>query len=132
MSAMKVKKVKAPPMQNELLFSRRTFSFLENDDVTNRKVFYIILLHNTRTQQKERKILCQRLLNRFPYFEGWGLVSKCYKLVQGFRVPCLFTGQYIVKVMTQLQMFNSCWLDHLLVGWIEELLLPQSFITLKI
>ena len=60
------KKVKAPPMQNEPLFSRRTFfSFLENDNVTNRKALYIILLHNTRMQQKERKILCWRLLIRW-------------------------------------------------------------------
>ena len=36
----------------------------------------------------------------------------CYKLVQGFRVPCLFTGQYNTKGYDM--MFYSCWLDQLL------------------
>ena len=63
----------------------------------------------------------------------------CFKLVQGFRVTCLFTGHKILKVMEQLQMLYSEWLDHLLfivqysecldqdlVGWIQASLLPQS------
>ena len=40
------------------------------------------------------------------------------KSVQGFRVTCLFTGQSMLKVMTQLQMLfrAASWISFLLVG----------------
>ena len=36
----------------------------------------------------------------------------------------------LLKVVAQLQMLYSCWLDQLLDGWIEVLPLPQSLVWL--
>ena len=53
----------------------------------------------------------------------------CYKLVQGFRVTCLFTCQYNTKGYDMIiDVKYSCWLDQLLLGWIEVSLLPQSLV----
>ena len=49
----------------------------------------------------------------------------CYKLVQGFRVTCLFTGQYNTKGY---DMITD--VIQLLAGWIEVSILPQSLVWL--
>ena len=50
----------------------------------------------------------------------------CYKLVHGFRVTGLFTGQYNTKGYGTITDVHSEWLDQDLVDWIQINLLPQS------
>ena len=66
-------------------------------------------------------ILCYRFIP-FLHFEekfGCAALSLCYKFVQGFKVTCLFTGQYntkgydmITDVIQLLAGSASCWLDQ--------------------
>ena len=100
-----------PPTKREQFFSSRTF-FVNNDDVTSRKLYGVdIRFHNMRTRQKERGILCLRLLCAWVIFPMLEYILKfpkasMIKWIQqrSSELPCKYI--YIVVIRNEHLVLN--------------------------
>ena len=96
-----------------------------NTFLTNLKFFvdfrcFLLIFFIQKQEIKKNSVLSYSL--KLVDIQTLGYKWARYKLIQGFSVTCLFTGQYNTKgYLSWLQMLNSCWLDQLLVGCIEVL-----------